>query len=49
MTECMPVTVGAGYIGSVVASQFLAREYEVVVLVAHSRGYREDPLHRDDT
>jgi nucleoside-diphosphate-sugar epimerase len=48
MTECVLVAGGTGYIGGVVASQLVAPGYEIVVLVAHSGGYREAPLYLDD-
>jgi UDP-glucose 4-epimerase len=40
MTECVLVTGGAGYIGSVVAAQLLEKQYEVVVYDNLSHGKR---------
>jgi UDP-glucose 4-epimerase len=41
MAECVLVTGGAGYIGSVVASQLLAKGYEVIVCDNLSHGSKE--------
>src|SRR5256885_6077690 len=41
MAECILVTGGAGYIGSVVSSQLLAKGYEVVVCDNFSHGRKK--------
>jgi UDP-glucose 4-epimerase len=41
MTECVLVTGGAGYIGSVVAVQLLRKGFEVVVLDNLSHGFKQ--------
>src|SRR5215472_2095303 len=41
MTECVLVTGGAGYIGSVVALQLLRKGFEVVVLDNLSHGFKQ--------